>query len=272
VSEYEPLLLALLEDQPKIRLDNGHCYWYDRKRKASVSAIRKMLDSPFLDDWKVEVQVEGTALTAYRNPPLQNEPAEAYVARMVSKLKEYEHERRSKAAAEVGTQVHRLIEHAVKSQLGIPCPRPAVQDEAMFRFSGWQAWAKSVGLKPLMSEGRTYNSRDNYCGTFDLLALLDGRLVIIDFKPTKGLYPDRILQLIAYSEAVAQYGSEVPVGYLNCVSRDGGPFTLTPAWTSDEQRSAAWEAFRACLQLYRWQASLRKDEASLRRQAKRAVA
>src|SRR5262245_48241141 len=117
----------------------------------SVSAIKRTLDAPQLDAWKVNVQVEGTARAAYGNPPVDGELEDSYVARLKGAAEELEHERIAREAADVGTQCHALIEHEVKRQLGIEAPAPEASDEAMFRFAGWKEWASKSGLCPLMS-------------------------------------------------------------------------------------------------------------------------
>lgn len=249
MSDYTQLLAELAQWQERIKLGGNHRYTVDGKYRPGVTTIIKTLDAPRLDDWKVRVQVEGTARAAYSNPPYPEETIESYIERL-KKLgaAEYEHQRLSDQAAKVGTDVHALIQHAVKTMLGQETVAPEVCEEALFRFAGWREWAKDKGLKPLASEARVFNAEDGYCGTLDLLAVVDGQPAVIDFKPTPAVYPERRMQLAAYREALMNM-SGWPVGcsYINCLPREGGAIEMIPV---EEENSYA--AFLACRRLHAW--------------------
>lgn len=266
--DYSAPLAALNTYQERVKLGGNHRYTADGSYKPGVTTVIRTLDAPKLDDWKVRVQVEGTARAAFSHPPLHNEPMDAYVARM-SRLGEIEkeHERLSDAAAIVGKDVHALIEHYVKTSLGIEVPEPQVCEEALFRFAGWEDWAKSVRLKPLASEARLYHAQHDYCGTLDLLALADGKLITLDTKPTPDLYDERRLQLAAYRKALVSMGWPEMAGAIVCVPREGGEICMVYAEPPGPSLDAAFEAFLALLKVYNWQ----KDTARAERKRKRAA-
>lgn len=266
--EFDALLIELQGMQSRVKLGGNHRYSVDGKHKPGVTTIIKTLDAPRLDDWKVRVQVEGTARAAYSNPPLQNEPLEAYVERL-KKLgaEEYEHQRLSDQAAKVGSDVHALIEHAVKGMLGQIIEKPSVCEEALFRFSGWREWATDAGLKPLASEARVFNAHAGYCGTTDLVALVEGHVSVIDFKPTAIVYPERRLQLAAYRMALAEMNWPVPSGLINCLPRDGGNIQMLDVDPTQGELSASFAAFMNCLELYQWQRQATKAERAAERLA-----
>lgn len=259
----DKLLADLHAMQGEIRLDGNHCYWHAKKRAPGVTTVIKVMDAPQLDAWKVRVQVEGTARAAYHNPPLYdelNEAESAYIGRLAAIAKEeFEHERIANAAADIGTQVHALIEHAIKEQLGQPCEAPEATDEALFIFAGWREWAQKVRLEPLMAEGRIHHPTLGYCGTFDLLALVDGRPGILDWKPQARVYPERRLQSAAYREALHAMGWPNLDGYIVSMPRDGGEIELVRLETG-EALVDTFAAFRNCLSLYRWKKQVEKDE------------
>lgn len=265
MSSLDTLLAELASWQGRIKLSANHRYSVDGKFKPGVTTVIKTLDAPQLDAWKVRVQVEGTARAAYSNPPVENEPLDAYVARL-TKLgaEEYEHQRLADAAAVVGKDVHALIEHAVKGMLGQETEKPSVCEEALFRFAGWREWAKESGLKPLASEARVYNELQGYCGTLDLLAMVKGCLTVVDFKPTTIVYPERRMQLAAYRAALVAMGFLWPNGYINCLPRDGGEIQMIEVDPPVDDANESYSAFIKCLELYRWQASIdrqaRKDK------------
>lgn len=256
------LLVVLQELQGQIVLDRRHCYRMGKQPVPGVTTVIKTMDAPQLDAWKVRVQVEGTARAAHGAPPQFGEPEEAYVARLVALAKDqFEHERIASAAADLGAQVHALIEHAVRTQLGQPFPEPQATDEALFIFAGWREWAKRVNLEPLMAEGRIHHNLgwSGYCGTFDLLAQVDGRPAILDWKPQARVYPERRLQSAAYRMALHAMGWPPLAGYIVAMPHDGGEPEAVPLEDGDALQET-FEAFCACLRLYRWNQSVKREE------------
>lgn len=262
----QPFLDALKALQEQITLDRRHCYRMNKSTVPGVTTVIKTMDAPALDAWKVRVQVEGTARAAYLNTPDDQEPEDSYVGRLVSIAKEeWEHERIANAAADIGTQVHALIEHAIREQLGQPSEPPEATDDALFIFAGWREWSEKVGLRPLMSEGRVCwpinQTPPDYAGTFDILATFDrgefsGPLWILDAKPNARIYPERRMQLAAYARPVRDLAGGVVRGMVVSMPREGGEITPVPVDPTEED----FEAFRACLRLYRWQRQLQKED------------
>lgn len=256
----DKLLAELHALQGEIRLDGRHCYWKDKARVPGVTTVIHVLDAPQLDAWKVRVQVEGTARAAFSYPPRDGETVEAYISQLSAIAKEeFEHERLANAAADIGTQVHALIEHAIKEQLGQPCEVPTASDEALFIFAGWRDWAKRVHLEPLMAEGRVYHPAREYCGTFDLLCLIEGRPAIADWKPGPAIYPERRLQSAAYREALHAMGWPNLDGYIVSLPRDGGEIEMVRLETGEALQDT-YSAFLSCLSLYRWKKQIEKAD------------
>lgn len=251
---YDALLADLAALQSRVRLGGNHRYTADGKYRPGVTTVIKTMDAPALDAWKVKVQVEGTARAAYTNPPIENEPLDAYVSRL-KKLgaQEYEHERLSDEAARVGVDVHSLIDHAIRTMLGLEVEIPKVCEEALFRFSGWREWAQDVEMKPLATEACVFNAEHDYCGTFDTLAIVRGDVAVIDYKPTPDLYPERRLQLAAYRKALESIGWPPLRGFINCLPRDGGDIDMIEVDPPGPELDASFDAFLHCLHLYRWQ-------------------
>lgn len=251
------LLTALDDLQGLIKLDGNHCYWKDKKRVPGVTTVIKTMDAPQLDAWKVRVQVEGTARAAFDNQPWENESQEEYVSRLATLAKEqFEHERIADQAADVGKQVHALIEHAIKADLGQPVETPEVSDEALFVFAGWKEWAEKVRLKPLMAEGRIYHPGHNFCGSFDLLCLVNGHPTLCDWKPTPTLYDERRLQLAAYRYALTALGWPEMEGAIVCLPRDGGEIEMVYADPPGPALDATFDSFLALLRVYNWKREL----------------
>lgn len=245
------LLIALRLEQSRVSVDKRHVYRVDGKHMPNVTTVIKVMDAPQLDAWKVRVQVEGTAKAAHANPPVFGEDEDAYTQRLVALAAEqYEHERLSEQAADTGKQVHALIEAAVREMLGEPAAplEPEPTDEARFIFAGWREWAAAVGFRPLLAEARVIHRAENYCGTLDLLALVEDRPAVVDWKTSKAIYPEMRLQSAAYRMALRSVGWPELDGYVVRLPKDGGDIHMEALGDPTDD----WEAFRACLQLYRW--------------------
>lgn len=249
-------LERLAQEQARVKLGAYHRYTVDGEWFPGVTTIIKTLDAPQLDAWKVRTQVEGTARAAYDNPPIDFEPLDAYIARMKKLAAEgMEHERIAKAAADEGAQVHALIEWRMRTQLGEKLPRPDVSEEASFREAGWLDWAKSVGLRPLAVESRLANRTHRYSGTIDLLAEVEGRIALLDWKRSTGVYDSHLLQSIGYRMALEDLGFAPMLGYVLLMPPGEEPRL---ALCRDDEDTRA--AFLACLHLYTWTKALARDK------------
>jgi hypothetical protein len=261
-------LAALQAEQSRTILGGNHAYRRDGTWKPGCTSILKTLDAPRLDDWRVEKQVEGTARAAYRNQPLQWEPEDGYVSRLARLGEEqYEADRIADEAAKIGNDVHALIEHHIRRELGQPMPDPVVCDEALARFAAWKRWAREMELTPLAAEARVYNSILDYCGTLDALVLVAGEPTVLDWKASPALYPNRRLQSAAYRAALVSMGWPPLRGAIVCVPRDGSEVSMLLCDEPGDDLDAAVEAFGALLMVYRWQKAVEKRERSTKKAA-----
>ena len=101
------------------------------------------------------------------------------------------------SAADAGAYAHELI--AAILQGGSPLVpndlRPAVQ--------GAQEMLAAYRLSPVATERLVWHPSQQYAGTIDLVARdADGRLVVVDWKRAKGIYPEHGYQVAAYADAL----------------------------------------------------------------------
>jgi hypothetical protein len=155
-------------------------------------------------------------------------------------------------AADIGTQAHGLIEWNLRRELGQEAgPEPRVRSEALDAFAEYQAWRDAHEVKPLKVEQTVWHSGLEYAGTLDLLARVNGRLAVVDFKTSKGIYPEYELQVAAYCAAVAHMGHGVPeCGYVVRVPKLKGDHV-------EVREVADWASlmpvFQSVVEVYRWQ-------------------
>jgi len=108
----------------------------------------------------------------------------------------------SKEACDIGSEVHALIEVYIKQGKDtIGKLRPEVENA----FLAFLEWEKQNVSKWFWSEKSVHSEKYGYAGTADGLAeFLDGRIMLIDFKSSKGFYDGYDMQICAYRNAVEE--------------------------------------------------------------------
>lgn len=107
-------------------------------------------------------------------------------------------------AAERGTDVHSAIEFF--GRYGIQeCTK-----EAKPYFDAFLAWHEDYKPQIISNESATYHTSLMYAGTVDLLAVIAGKLTLVDFKTTAALN-DMLttVQLEAYRRALDTHGIRI---------------------------------------------------------------
>lgn len=96
-------------------------------------------------------------------------------------------------AASRGTAVHHIAERLAAGEEVEFEDELAGHVESAVRFlDEWQP-------RVILAEKSCYNLEFGWAGTFDLIAEFpDGRTALLDYKTSKGVYPDTALQLAAY--------------------------------------------------------------------------
>jgi hypothetical protein len=172
------------------------------------------------------------------------------------------HNRRSNDASGLGTAVHEAVDAYCRG----------LKIEEVRRVEGLGDWPKDV--KPFMTqfdnflnrhkpefqmtEVTVWNREFGYAGTFDWLAILDGRMTLGDTKTGKGVYPEVGLQLtaLAHGEFILMPdGTELPmpdIEDLAVLHLRPRSWSLVPVAEDAEDRENTWEAFKAAATMKRW--------------------
>jgi hypothetical protein len=186
------------------------------QRLKSVTNILSVINKPALIPWAAKVEREFVIEAAAKlygdlptDPTVPRMKRDAFVRTLEQRIgAEKAHQRIAKKATDIGGQAHNLIEWNIRKELGQkPGPEPEVDKNAAVAFAAFQSWWQGAGLKPVRVEQMIFHPGKLYAGTLDLLALdAKGRLGIVDFKTSKGIYPEYVLQVSAYAEAVNAMG------------------------------------------------------------------
>jgi hypothetical protein len=190
----------------------------------SVTAILSVVGKPALIQWAANQERElvlEAAANLYEDLPVAGKKMQrpAYLTTLQQRLgKARAHQRELAKAAEIGSQVHALIEWNLRTGRGeVAGPEPRIQDKALWAFMAFEDWRKSVDLEPLAIEQTVWSSTYAYAGTLDLYAQLTlpgyGRVrAVIDWKTGKAIYDEALLQIAAYEYALSEMGHlELPV-------------------------------------------------------------
>ena len=82
-------------------------------------------------------------------------------------------------------------------------------DAAENSYLSFLAWAKRHKVEPVLIEEELKSERYRFGGTLDLLAIIDGRLTLVDFKSGKDVYLENWCQLAAYNILITENYPEV---------------------------------------------------------------
>lgn len=226
-------------DRPEFEAKR-HRYTLGGKHIEGVTTILGVLDKPALPWWGMQIGVRGVLTLAERGvifPPIECEswdttwfvadeehPAfkrafagdhaaiapgpddvldDAQVVRLLVGEKLTVNHVKDEAGKR-GSVAHDAAEQYVKYGTAPnlatidPAAKPYVQSAAGFFVE--------IEPDPIGAELVVWSPKDWYAGTFDLLAWVDGKLTLLDFKTSKRAYDTHFLQLCAYEAARRELG------------------------------------------------------------------
>jgi len=113
-------------------------------------------------------------------------------------------------AADLGTVVHNWLEEYVNHKYLNKAEMPAEPSDPVVQraIKKWLAWEAKQDIEWLMTEERLYSHTWHYAGTMDAVAVVNGKLTLIDYKTSKKVYPEHRLQTAAYSMAIKEEYNE----------------------------------------------------------------
>lgn len=143
----------------------------------------------------------------------------------------------AKEAQDIGSEVHSLISIYIKTGVD-PTKKQDIQDAVVNAFLAFLEWEKENIKEWLVSEYIVHCPKHKYAGTLDVVAMLkDGKVYVIDFKSSKGFYPEMKYQIAAYRHAY-EVGKREEINGMGVLRLDKE--TGVPHWKdySDEYEQA----------------------------------
>jgi hypothetical protein len=224
----------------------------DGKKVPSVTTILKIKDPGALINWAYKQGREHGVLEGQGQPA----PAGLYEGSDI---------------LAIGTCVHAMCEAFVKGDEPMLVMEKALEAETVvnpssFRaqaasaYSAFEFWVKGTQLEIVDCEVPVVSETHRFGGTLDFIGKLNGKLVLGDFKTSNGIWPEYLMQVVAYAKAYEECtGNTIDGGYhILRFSKENGDFGhhFYPSLDDD-----AWPAFLHLRALYDLTEKLKKRAA-----------
>lgn len=113
---------------------------------------------------------------------------------------------KSKEALEKGSMVHHLLEELLN---GVIIPLASYPDPVKKLIARFYDWYMIFKPTDYLTESTVASFKFKYAGTLDLVATINGKRVLVDFKTNKsGVYFSNKLQVMAYKQAYEETTGE----------------------------------------------------------------
>lgn len=160
-----------------------------------------------------------------------------------------QHTIRKDEAASIGTIVHDYAEAFATAKIeGKPLPEiPADAPEAALNgIMAFIDWTKQHHVEFRETERLVYSKAFGYVGLTDAIAVVDGKLSVIDYKTSKGIYDDHYFQIAGYWAAYTEEtAGDIQQGILLHFNKETGEFAAHVIEAADNLKN-----FGAFLGLY----------------------
>ena len=111
-------------------------------------------------------------------------------------------------------------------------------------------WEKAHHITPILIEEPMVSEVFRFGGTIDCLGKINGNLCLIDFKTSRGIFPEMLIQVVAYKQLLVEHGHKVDQTTILRVGRtDDEGFEERFVNELDKR----WQIFQHCLEIYRLQ-------------------
>ncbi len=214
----------------------------------SVTAATGMIDkSRVLMQWAIGLA--GGHLKQYlENSPVNKYSAEELLPVIEEACKLYEVKRDE--AASIGSQVHDWAEKFAQAKISkTELPEiPETDDERIINgIHGFLDWHEKNDVEFIACENIVFSKEHKFVGKFDVVAKVNGRKVIIDYKTAKGVYSDMHYQVAAYRLAYEEEHGKIDGATILHFNKETGDFNVYEF--TDEDHEKNYPVFLACLKI-----------------------
>jgi hypothetical protein len=128
-------------------------------------------------------------------------------------------------AADFGTRVHALVESSIKGE-ALP-DIATLPEQVQSGLNAYLTWASMTKLKIVEQEVSMTSEVHQFGGTLDAIGEINGELCLLDWKTSKAVYQDMLIQLAAYNILWTENFPDRPLhGFHLCrFSKEHGDFS-----------------------------------------------
>lgn len=203
-------------DNPQFqRIDSSSGYrFYDVfgvGKLPSVTTVLKVPNKPALVPWAAKEEramVLEAAGLAYKelpgSPKLSTQAFIELVGERVGVVKAYK--KAMQTASDIGTEVHNRAEWDLKTSMRLEAGPEVVLSTKAAResYGKYELYLKAHDFKPIAVERTVWSVSGKFAGTMDWLAYLDGVLTVGDWKTSKSMHGEYLLQISALVKALRE--------------------------------------------------------------------
>lgn len=173
----------------------GRLYTHNGRKLPSVTTVTGQLDKPALVQWAANCTAD------YVHSELMRDKTYTYdeLSSILESAKK-NYRKVSAKAMDIGSAVHAAIER----YLNLGQEPEAPSDDVLSAFLGFLDWMSEHKVETIHAEQTVYS--EMYAGTTDLVAMMDDKQYVIDFKTfnetSKIPYPEAKYQVAAYRNCI----------------------------------------------------------------------
>lgn len=228
---------------------NRHRYTLDDKPITGVTTILGVIAKPALINWSANMAVDYIKNNLKRDDLITQKDFD-----LVLSEARKAHTRKRDKAGDIGTAVHGECENWIRAEYLKLKPKEnpeynEVSDKNMAdkMIKHFKDWAIKNKVKFIASERQVFSEKYFFCGTYDFLCELDGKIWLGDIKTSNGIYPEFFFQCAGYQICEEEMDGTKIDGHIIVNLKKDGKF--------DEKRSVSNKnnktAFLSALNLYR---------------------
>jgi hypothetical protein len=212
----------------------------------SITTVLGVINKPALVQWAVNC-----AIDYLRNCLCEGEFSTEDIDRFLDEAK-YAHRFVKQQAADIGSEAHNWLEAYWRAKLfDIQGPDELPENQQVRNcVEAALKWIDSHKITPLLIERALYSRKHEVAGRMDKLAFVDGRLSVVDWKSSTGLWPEYVLQTSAYAKIYEEeMGVVVEDRWLVKLGKYDGEFQAKQF--TKEECDKDFEAFLGAVAVYK---------------------
>jgi hypothetical protein len=175
----------------------------------SITTVLKVINKPALVPWAVNQAINHLKSRLFDGGEFEPEEIDHFLDEA-----KHAHQQVKQEAADIGTEAHHWLETYWRQKqnaavLGTEFIEPLRPNHLLVAncVNAATKWIDEHHIQPLIIEKPVYSRQHQVAGRLDKLAIVDGRLAVVDWKSSTGIWAEYVLQTAAYA---AIYMEEFP--------------------------------------------------------------